>query len=217
VCPRARGFDLRWFTPAIEVELCGHATLASAHVLWEQGLVSRQAPLSFFTKSGELIARHDTDLIELDFPALPNEPCPVPEGLTSALGVRPHGTFRSRFDLIAELGSSDEVAGAAPDFKALAALPVRGVMITARAERDKGLDFVSRFFAPGSGVDEDPVTGSAHCALAPFWAARLDKTELVGRQLSRRGGTVRIRLQGPRVRLAGRAITVLAGQLRLGI
>jgi len=212
VVPRADGFDLRWFTPATEVDLCGHATLASAHALWEEKRLASSEPARFHTKSGVLTATRRGDWIELDFPATPAEPAEPPAGLAGALGVTPRYVGKSRFDYLVEVSDEDTVKRARPDFAALRALPVRGIMITSRATTP-GWDFVSRFFAPGSGVDEDPVTGSAHCCLTPYWSRALGRTELVARQVSARGGTLRLRLDGDRVKLLGQAVTVLRGEL----
>jgi PhzF family phenazine biosynthesis protein len=213
VHPDGKGYALCWFTPTVEVDLCGHATLAAAHVLWEEGLAPG-GPLRFATRSGVLRAvRRDGD-IWLDFPADPPEPTKPPEDLEAALGARPVWVGKGRFDLLVALESEAAVAALRPDMARLAALPYRGVTVTAVAET-AGADFVSRFFAPVVGIPEDPVTGSAHCTLAPFWAERLGKTALTGRQLSERGGTVKVRV-GPkanRVVLGGRAVTVLKGSL----
>jgi predicted PhzF superfamily epimerase YddE/YHI9 len=199
---------LRWFTPAAEVDLCGHATLASAHVLF--GKEGGGGALRFLTRSGELRASQAGAFIELDFPALPPVAAPPPPGLLEALGVEALFTARSRFDRLVELASEAEVRAVRPDFRALARIDTRGVIVTARGGP---FDFVSRFFCPAMGVDEDPVTGSAHCVLAPFWAARLGRRELTGFQASARGGEVRVRLRGDRVLLGGRAVTVSAGEL----
>ena len=209
---RDDGFGLRWFTPAVEVELCGHATLASAHFLWEEGHLEPGQVARFHTRSGLLTARRDGEWIELDFPARPASPHSLPEGLTEALGVEPVWTGRNEYDYLVEVESPEIVRLLVPDHSALRSFPVRGVMVTARSENGD-YDFISRFFAPGSGIDEDPVTGSAHCCLAPYWAAKLERREMIGYQASARGGTVRTRLQGERVLLAGRAVTVLRGEL----
>ena len=210
--PEEDGYHLRWFTPTVEVDLCGHATLASAHALWELGRLPLDQPARFHSRSGLLIATRRTDAIELDFPATPPEPCPPPVGLAEALSVRPRSVARNRFDYLVEVDSEETLRGLRPDFVALGSLPVRGVIVTAPATM-AGFDFVSRFFAPAAGVPEDPVTGSAHCCLAPFWGARLGKEEMMGYQASARGGVVGVRLEGARVRLIGRAITVLRGEL----
>jgi PhzF family phenazine biosynthesis protein len=205
-------YDLRWFTPATEVELCGHATLASAHALWEGGHLAKDETARFQTKSGLLTARKIDDWIELNFPATPPAPAPAPEGLAEALAVHPKFVGRSRFDYVVEVASEADVRDLRPDFGAIRRLPVRGVIVTSVATTP-GWDFVSRFFAPAAGVDEDPVTGSAHCCLTPFWSAKLGKTTLVARQVSARGGTMRVTLDGDRVRMAGQAVTVMRGEL----
>ena len=210
--PEDGGYRLRWFTPAVEVALCGHATLASAHVLWETGALEPGAEARFQTQSGLLTCRRDGGWIWMDFPAKPEEASGPIAGLAEALGVEPVYVGRSHFDVIVAVASEDEVRRAEPDIRALRAVQARGVIVTARAAGD-GYDFVSRFFAPNAGVDEDPVTGSAHCVLAPYWAARLGRDELTGYQASRRGGTVRVRAAGDRVHLGGQAVTVLRGEL----
>jgi len=206
------GFRLRWFTPAVEVELCGHATLASAHVLWEEGVLAPSETARFATRSGELRASRHGDLIELDFPAKPEQPAEPPENLFEALGVRPLYLGRNVFDYVLLLDSEEAVRAVTPDFALLRSVTVRGVIVTAPSARPE-FDFVSRFFAPAVGVDEDPVTGSAHCCLGSFWAARLGKSKLVGHQVSARGGVVNVRVAGERVFLSGRAVTVLRGEL----
>jgi PhzF family phenazine biosynthesis protein len=209
---RDDGFALRWFTPAVEVALCGHATLASAHVLWEEGHLPAQSQARFHTKSGLLTGDRAGEWIELDFPAKREEPATVPPGLAEALGVTPKYVGKNQFDYLVEVDAEDTVRRLAPDHAGLAALPVRGVIVTSRAS-SPGYDFVSRFFAPGVGVPEDPVTGSAHCALGPFWQARLGKSDFTAYQASPRGGTVRVRVAGDRVKLGGKAVTVLRGEL----
>ena len=211
--PRNGGFDLRWFTPATEVALCGHATLASAHVLWERGALAPDATARFHTKSGLLTADRRGEWIELNFPATHAEPADPPEGLLSALGLADaRFVGRSRFDCLVEVADERLVRELRPDFARLRAIPVRGVIVTSRAT-SSDCDFVSRFFASGAGIDEDPVTGSAHCALTPYWSRLLGKNELVARQVSKRGGLLHVALDGDRVRLAGRAVTVLRGEL----
>ena len=210
---RPDGYDLRWFTPVVEVDLCGHATLASAHVLWEEGHLPSTTQARFYTKSGLLTADRRDAWIELDFPATPASPAPPPEGLIEALGIKPRFVGRSRFDFLVEVTDEPTVRGLEPDFGALTRVAARGVIVTSRANGDMQYDFVSRFFAPQSGVPEDPVTGSAHCALAPYWCDKLDRTSLTGYQASARGGIVRVRIDGQRVRLAGQAVTVLRGEL----
>jgi predicted PhzF superfamily epimerase YddE/YHI9 len=210
--PEAGGWRLRWFTPTVEVELCGHATLAGAHVLWEAGRLPPDRPARFLTLSGELTANRRGPEIELDFPVLTSEPCQAPAGLTDALGAAARQVRRSRMDYLVELESAAAVRGLRPDHARLAALPVRGVIVTAASDAPR-FDFVSRFFAPGSGIAEDPVTGSSHCCLGPFWAERLGKSELRAYQASARGGELSVRLAGGRVLLGGRAVTVLRGEL----
>lgn len=209
---RADGFDLRWFSPTVEVDLCGHATLASAHVLWETGRVARTDSLRFHTQSGLLTAVWRDDWIELDFPATPDEPVDAPENLAEALGASPLYVGKSRFDYLVELDGEDAVRTLKPDFGRLRAMPARGVIVTSRATTP-GCDFVSRFFAPAFGIDEDPATGSSHCCLGPFWSRRLGKDRFVARQLSARGGVLKVQLAGDRVRLAGQAVTVMRGEL----
>lgn len=206
------GFRLRWFTPTVEVALCGHATLAGAHVLWEAGYLWTQEEARFHTQSGLLTARPVADWIELNFPAVKAEEAEPAPGLIDALGVTPTFVGRNKFDYVVEVDSADTVRRITPDHAALRKLDVRGVMVTARHD-DSQFDFISRFFAPGSGIDEDPVTGSAHCCLTPYWAAKLGKQELVAHQASARGGVLRVRQAGDRVVLCGQAVTVLRGHL----
>jgi PhzF family phenazine biosynthesis protein len=213
--PESEGFRLRWFTPAIEVALCGHATLATAHILWETGRVPVDRTILFHTLSGVLKAVRAGDAIELDFPLKPAEEAPPPDGLADALGATILRAGRSKFDWLAEVESEEVLRGLKPDLALLSRLPVRGVIVTSRPSAAT-YDFISRFFAPVSGVPEDPVTGSAHCCLADWWGRRLGKSEMVGYQASARGGVVRIRVQGDRVILGGRAVTVAQGQLLAG-
>jgi len=210
--PENGDYRLRWFTPAVEVALCGHATLASAHVLWEEGHLPAGREARFHTQSGLLTARRAGDWIELDFPATPPAPAPQPAGLAAALRAGTRWVGRSKFDYLVELETEEAVRGLKPDLAALERVDARGVIVTSRATTP-GFDFVSRFFAPQTGVPEDPVTGSAHCALAPFWSERLHRAELTGYQASARGGVVRVRLAGDRVVLGGQAVTVLQGEL----
>jgi PhzF family phenazine biosynthesis protein len=209
---QADGFQLRWFTPTIEVDLCGHATLASAHVLWEAGYLKAEQPARFDTRSGLLSAKRKGEWIELDFPAEPPEQTSPPNELLLTLGVTAKYVGKNRFDYLIEVDAEDTVREMRPDFQALARLAVRGIIVTSRSTSPH-YDFVSRFFAPAAGIDEDPATGSSHCCLGPFWKARLGKEELVGYQASRRGGVVRVRVAEPRVFLGGRAVTVLRGEL----
>jgi PhzF family phenazine biosynthesis protein len=211
--PWEGGFNLRWFTPAVEVELCGHATLASAHVLWTEGYLPLEEEARFQTKSGLLTAARADEWLELDFPATPPKEAEAPPGLLEALGVAAAAHVgKTRFDYLVEAAGEEVVRGIEPDARRLRELNVRGVMVTARAAAGEH-DFVSRFFAPGAGIDEDPVTGSAHCALGPYWGAKLGREEMVAFQASARGGVVRVRLAGDRVKLGGKAVTVLRGNL----
>lgn len=210
-------FDLRWFTPTQEVDLCGHATLASAHALWENDFAAPDTALRFHTRSGRLTARlQEDEWIALDFPAEPVEACDAPEVLGEAFGTDPLSTGRNRMDLLALFDDEETVRALTPDFRLLSQIEARGVIATAPASGTARHDFVSRFFAPRAGVPEDPVTGSAHCALAPFWAGRLGRERLVGQQVSARGGTVRCEHRGERVALEGQAVTVLRGELAVG-
>jgi PhzF family phenazine biosynthesis protein len=204
--------DLRWFTPEFEVDLCGHATVASAHVLWEEGFLRPDEGARFHSKSGPLGARRDGDWIELDFPATPPEPADAPPAIAQALKAVPVYTGRTRFDYFLEIESERAVRALAPDMTLLKTVRTRGVIVTSRASMP-GYDYVCRFFAPGGGVDEDPVTGSAQSALGPYWQERLGKDELMGYQASARGGTLRVRPRGERVLIAGKAVTVLKGEL----
>lgn len=206
------GFNLRWFTPTVEVALCGHATLASAHVLWELGQLELTDEARFFTQSGLLTAKRLGDWIELDFPAKREEKATAPDGLERALGVEAKYVGRNAFDYLVEVESEEVLRGIQPDFASLKSLDVRGVIVTSLTDAPE-YDFLSRFFAPGSGVDEDPVTGSAHCCLGPFWSNRLKKNELMAYQASKRGGVVRVRVKGDRVQLGGQAVTVMRGEL----
>jgi predicted PhzF superfamily epimerase YddE/YHI9 len=207
--PRQDGHDLRWFTPTTEVDLCGHATLAAAHVLWETARLAASERAGFHTRSGVLTAERAGTWIALDFPATP----PQAEAVElPGLACTPRWIGRSRFDVFVEVASAAEVRAARPDFAALRAVETRGVILTAAADA-LPYDFVSRFFSPATGIDEDPVTGSAFCALGPFWAERLGKADLLGYQASRRGGTARVVVDGERVKLYGQAVTVLRGTL----
>ena len=206
------GFHLRWFTPAAEVALCGHATVASAHVLWQDGHLPAGLQARFHTLSGLLTADQRGEWIELNFPAKIADPAEAPAGLLPALGVT-EAKFvgKNAFDYLVEIESEQALRALAPDHSKLRKLPVRGVIVTARGSGD--FDFVSRFFAPGVGVDEDPVTGSAHTALGPYWAGRLGQTAFTAYQASPRGGVIRVAVQGDRVLLGGQAVTVMTGEL----
>jgi PhzF family phenazine biosynthesis protein len=206
------GYNLRWFTPAVEVDLCGHATLASAHILWETGILRREEQARFHTRSGLLTAASKDGEIELNFPAKTEEPTDAPTGLLEALQVRAKYVGKSKFDYLVQVDSEETVRGLKPDFTALKNIPVRGVIVTSQAV-SPGYDFVSRFFAPAAGVNEDPVTGSAHCTLGPFWSGRLGKNDFLAYQASERGGTLRVRVAGDRVHLSGKAVTIFQGEL----
>jgi PhzF family phenazine biosynthesis protein len=206
------GYDLRWFTPAVEVDMCGHATLASSHILYENSLLPRSEKARFHTKSGLLTASCTAEGIELDFPATPAEPCPVPDGMAAALKAPILFMGKSRFDYLVETDSEKSVRSLEPDMSILKKFGVRGVMVTAASDLPE-YDFVSRFFAPGAGINEDPVTGSAHCCLGPFWGERLGKQVMRAFQASARGGSMQVRLHGDRVLLTGKAVTVLRCEL----
>ncbi len=206
------GFSLRWFTPAAEVALCGHATLASAHTLWETGCMPPTQTARFHTKSGLLTAVKKGEWIKMDFPTRPEKPSDAPAELMKALGVNSRYTGKNVYDYIVEVDSDETVRNMQPDITLLRQIPVRGVIVTSRSA-DPRFDFISRFFAPGVGVDEDPVTGSAHCCLAPFWSSRLNKNEFSAYQASRRGGVLKVRYAGERTFIAGQAVTVIKGEL----
>lgn len=210
--PQDDGFNLRWFTPTTEVDLCGHATLASAHILWERGHLPTETTARFYTLSGLLTAERRGDWIEMDFSAEPARPATAPPELAEALGVTPKHVGKNRMDYLVEVASEAEVRNLQPNFSLLKTISGRGVIVTSRAD-SANYDFVSRFFAPNAGIDEDPVTGSAHCCLGPYWGEKLDKDALVGYQASRRSGIVRVRLAGERVQLGGQAVTVLRAEL----
>ncbi len=209
----ATTWSLRWFTPTVEVDLCGHATLATAHVLWQDGYIAPTATARFSTRSGILTATQSDGWITLDFPnEAPHQVDPIPT-LSQALGVTPQWVGRNRMDIIALLDDAATVRTLTPDMALLATIETRGVIVTAPGDQ-AGVDFVSRFFGPNAGVPEDPVTGSAHCGLAPYWGGILHKTDMVGLQCSARSGFVKTTLAGDRVLLSGQAVTVLKGELR---
>jgi PhzF family phenazine biosynthesis protein len=210
--PALDGYQLRWFTPTTEVDLCGHATLASAHVLWQTGTLAADDVARFHTRSGPLAAVQRDGWIEMDFPSLPVVEAETPAGLADALHVDPVRFGRSRDDVLVEVASEAAVRGCSPDFSQLLRIPARGVIVTSRATMP-GFDFVSRFFAPAAGVYEDPVTGSSHCALTPYWAAQLGRDSFTAYQLSARGGVLRLHLRGERVILCGQAVSVLRCEL----
>ncbi len=213
VVKQGDSFNLRWFTPLTEVDLCGHATLATAHALWESGRAKGAELLSFQTRSGLLTARRAGAGIELDFPAFVVRATAAPGGLLESLGITdPKFVGRDKEDYLVEVADEHQVQALNPDLKNLAKVDCRGVCVTAKAST-RGADFVSRFFGPRVGVDEDPVTGSAHCRLAPYWGERLGKTSMMGRQLSARGGEVGVEVRGERVGLSGRAFTIWRGDM----
>ena len=205
-------FALRWFTPTVEVDLCGHATLATAHALWTAGIAPGGKPLRFNTRSGMLTCRQDHDFIDLDFPSTPAAET-VPAGpVEQALGVKAAYVGRSKYYYLVVVESAQSVRSIAPDFARLGELPTKGIIVTAVSD-DPKFDFLSRFFAPALGVNEDPVCGSAHCCLTPYWAEQLGKTNLMAYQASARGGVLRLCLNGDRVILGGQAVTVWQGEL----
>ncbi|GGD55902.1 PhzF family phenazine biosynthesis protein [Paenibacillus nasutitermitis] len=206
-------YSLRWFTPLSEVDLCGHATLASAHYLWENGKLGLQEPARFHTRSGLLGAERIRDGIRMDFPSEPVVQTAAPEELIHALGLIPRYVGRNRMDYLVEVDSEETVRSLRPDFALLARVDARGIIVTSRSQdyANNGVDFVSRAYFPSVGVNEDPVTGSAHCALAPYWQKKLRKDELRGYQASDRGGYVQLRTVGERVFITGQAVTVLKG------
>lgn len=216
IWPEEGAFRLRWFTPTTEVDLCGHATLAAAHIFWEEGLLEAACALRFQTRSGLLsAARKEEGWIELDFPAEPAIPTVAPPDLLEALGVPARTVLNNRFDYLVELDSEKRVREMTPDFHRLETIPVRGVVVTSRASSP--YDFISRFFGPRVGINEDPVTGSAHCALGPFWRERLGKNRLLAYQASARGGVVRVHMDADRVFLGGQAVTIQKGELRVQV
>ena len=207
-----KDFELRWFTPTIEVDLCGHATLATAHAMWTEGVVAGDSPIRFHTRSGVLTCQKRGTWIELDFPATPVEESQPPSGLLESLGVLPRFVGKSKFDCFVHVESEEIVRSLKPDFAKLLQIPMRGVIVTSRSD-DSQFDFVSRFFAPAVGVNEDPVCGSAHCCLGPYWSEQLGKTEMKAFQASARGGILKVQVADERVVLGGQAVTVLRGEL----
>jgi PhzF family phenazine biosynthesis protein len=211
--PQGTDWGLRWFTPNVEVDLCGHATLASAHALWESGRLAPGTPARFHTKSGLLTADQRGAWISLDFPNEAPSPVPTPPGLDALLGATILKAGQNRMDLFAEVADEATVRGMTPDHDGISKLPVRGLVVTARAEAGKPYDFVSRWFGRQSGIDEDPVTGSAHCGLGPWWRERIGRDTMIGYQASSRGGIVRVTVKGQRCELEGQAVTVWKGEL----
>jgi PhzF family phenazine biosynthesis protein len=210
--PKGAEYELRWFTPKIEVDLCGHATLAAAKFLAFRKYLDDGQRVTFSTRSGNLDVVCQGDRLEMDFPREPQEAASIPPGLFEALGVHGQYVGRNRFDFLVEVDSETDVRAMTPDFRRLATIACRGIIVTARSDASQ-YDFVSRFFAPAAGIDEDPVTGSAHCCLADFWSSRLQKPKLVGYQASSRGGVVLMECLGARVLLAGKAFVVAEGSL----
>lgn len=206
-------FSLRWFTPVTEVDLCGHATLASAHILWETGRLLPSQQARFHTRSGMITADLRGEWIEMNFPSKPEQPATIPIDFPSVLGAQPKYVGRNQFDYLVEVDNEEVLRGMKPDFTRLAKMPVRGVIVTCLPADPEQYDFVSRFFAPAVGVNEDPVTGSAHACLGWFWGKRLGKTEMTAYQASARGGVVKVRLAGDRVFLSGQAVTVIRGEI----
>ena len=208
----SQGYDLRWFTPTTEVDLCGHATIASALVLTHLGRLADGTEVVFSTRSGLLGAKRKGSQIQLDFPLLSVEPCDSIPSLLESLGVTARFVGRSKFDLLVEVESETVVRGLKPNVKQIATLPFRGVIVTARSDAPQ-FDFVSRFFAPAVGVDEDPVCGSAHCALAPYWSKKLNKLQMIGHQVSARSGVVHVEVRGQRVILGGEGVVFATGEI----
>lgn len=209
--PTGESYHLRWFTPAAEVELCGHATLATAHVMYTEHGCDRSKPVYFDTKSGRLTASLDGDYIVLDFPARGVVEEPLPDGIAKSIGIEAERGFRVKRDWLVEVKSPEIVENLKPDFTSLKKVDARAVMVTAKGNGK--YDFVSRFFAPQMGINEDPVTGAAHCAMTPYWSKKLGKSQMTAYQASERGGELRVTLAGDRVKLAGRAVTVMRGEL----
>ncbi|MEM7590232.1 MAG: PhzF family phenazine biosynthesis protein [Cyanobacteria bacterium P01_A01_bin.83] len=207
-------YDLRWFTPATEVPLCGHATLASAHVLWTEGYADPSQDLQFKTKSGVLTARSQNDWIELNFPVSRSQDIPPITKLGDALGVPIKTVSYNSLGYLVEIATAQQVSQLQPNFTLLQQLPISNVIVTSKADASSEYDFVSRFFAPGLGINEDPVTGAAHCCLAPYWRDRLQKDQMIAYQASERGGVIKINYDGgDRVNLLGQAVTVMRGEL----
>lgn len=208
--PEEGAYRLRWFAPDSEVDLCGHATLASAHILWEKGYAEKEDIIEFHTKSGTLTASLKDEWIELDLPLLDEEETEIPEGLVEALGVKPLYVGKNAFDYIVEISSEEQLILIEPDLTKLATITARGISVTARSASEE-YDFVSRLFAPAIGIPEDPVTGSAHCCLGPYWEKKLNKSSFTAYQASERGGTLKVQVKGDRVLISGKAVTVIEG------
>lgn len=212
--PEGEGYRLRWFTPKVEVALCGHATLASAHILFETGRLAPEQIARFYTLSGLLTAQKCEDFIEINLPSRPVQSTQAPKGLVEALCAQPMFVGKNVDDYLVELDSDERVRTLQPDISAIGRLPARGVIVTARSATE-GFDFISRFFAPAVGVPEDPVTGSAHTCLTPYWREKLGKNDMVGYQASERGGVLRVVQRGDRVCISAQSITIFAGELRI--
>jgi PhzF family phenazine biosynthesis protein len=212
IYPVKDGYNLRWFTPTTEVDLCGHATLATAHVLWEINFLTTHEEARFYTKSGLLTARQKEGWIELNFPSEPAIEAEIPDGLVKALNITPVFVGKNRFDYLVEVESENIVRNIEPDFNLLATLPARGIIVTSKSNTPP-YDFISRFFGPAAGINEDPVTGSAHCCLGPYWQTKLNKSTLTAFQASKRGGIVKVRIADDRVYLRGQAIIILRGEI----
>jgi PhzF family phenazine biosynthesis protein len=210
--PENEGYRLRWFTPAVEVDLCGHATLASAHILWETGRLAKDEMAQFYSRSGLLMARLEGDWIQLNFPVKRLELVTIPEELSTVLGISPVFVGKNQFDYLVEVENEEILHSLQPDMARLSQIPVRGVIVTCAATTP-GYDFMSRFFAPRVGVPEDPVTGSAHCCLTPYWAEKLHKQSMRAYQDSPRGGELHLRLEGDRVLISGQAVTIFQGEM----
>lgn len=206
-------FGLRWFTPVVEIDLCGHATLASAHVLWSEGYVTEREEIRFRTHSGLLTATLSEDWIQLNFPTQPVQSIDAPPLLLEAVGVEVLGAYANDVNYLVELPAEDELRSLQPDFSKLRKLPLQGVIVTCRGEKGSKYDFLSRYFAPKAGINEDPVTGSSHCSLSPFWSERLQKSDCLAYQASARGGVLKVGNLGDRVSISGQAVTVLRGEL----
>jgi PhzF family phenazine biosynthesis protein len=209
---KENGYDLRWFTPAIEVKLCGHATLASAHILWEQGYLKPDQTAVFFSASGELRACLKENWVELDFPSFDSREIEIDPAISVALGKQPNRAFKTNVNMMVEFDDPQIVVDLKPDFEKINQLPYQGIITTSRSESPQ-FDFISRYFAPHAGINEDPVTGSAHSSLGPFWAVRLGKTELHAFQASARGGELKVRVSRDRTFIAGQAVTIFTGKL----
>ncbi len=214
--PEQDGYRLRWFSPLVEIDLCGHATLASAHILWEDGHLPKEETARFYTNSGLLTAVRNNNWIEMDFPAERETAIETPPGLSEALGTELVYVGQNRFDILAEVTSEEMLRMLNPDLAFIAKLPCRGVMVTTRSD-SPDYDFISRFFAPSAGITEDPATGSSHCCLGPYWSKKLNKSEMIGYQASRRSGLIKIKLNGERIILCGKAVTTLRCELLNGI